>query len=98
MSSSTPDFGGVPAPSDESTTTFDDAGATVGDNAPSGKVDTGPDESVDPDEVKKDELVEEAESRGLSTSGTKNELAERINDDVSGRVYKPEVQTPRTKD
>jgi hypothetical protein len=37
-----------------------------------------PDEEIDLEELKKDELVEEAAERGLPTSGTKDELIDRI--------------------
>jgi hypothetical protein len=42
------------------------------------------DEEIDLEEAKKDELVEEAEARGLDTSGTKAELVERILESDSG--------------
>ena len=41
-------------------------------------------EELDLEEAKKDELVEEAEARGLDTSGTKAELVERILESDSG--------------
>lgn len=54
-------------------------------------------EVIDLETARKDELVEEAEARGLDTSGTKAELADRIVDaDESGGTsfnYGPEAAT-----
>lgn len=52
------------------------------------------DDSVSAEDNKKDELVEEAVERGLDTSGTKQELADRINEHDEAGVHKPEVLYP----
>lgn len=54
-------------------------------------------ETVDPDAMLKDELADEAESRGLSSTGTKAEIADRINEDIQSGEYKPEVQFPKVR-
>ena len=91
--SGTPDFGGAPSESTSVVTDIDTAASVSAT-----KVATEPEASVDPDAVKKDELVEKADSLGLATSGTKEDLAKRINEHDSSREHKPEVQYPRTKD
>lgn len=52
------------------------------------------DTDVDADDYNKSELQEEARQRGLDDSGSKTELAERINEHDEQGVHKPEVLYP----